>query len=67
MKRIINSFILGIIGLIFVFDTFAYILHNDTISEAVTGWLNQSTTNLVVFLAVCAVFIVHFVFGKYRD
>lgn len=67
MKRVINAFILGAIGIIFTFDTIAYITHNDTISEQVTTWLNQSTTNLVVFLALCAVFITHFVFGKYRD
>lgn len=67
MKRIINAFILGVIGLIFTFDTFAYVTHNDTISEQITSWLNQSTSNLIAFLALCAVFIVHFIYGKYRD
>lgn len=67
MKRVINAFILGVIGLIFIFDTIAYITHNDTISEQITGWINQSTANLAIFLGLCFVCIAHFVFGKYRD
>jgi len=67
MKRIINSFILGTIGLIFVFDTIAYVLHNDSISEQITGWLNQSTTNLAIFLAGVLLVCIHWIFGKYKD
>lgn len=67
MKRTINSFILGTIGLIFVFDTFAYIAHNDTISEQVTAWIDASTTNLVIFLAGVLLVCVHWIFGKYKD
>lgn len=67
MKRIINTFILATIGIIFVFDTFAYVTANDSISEQITGWINQSTANLGIFLGLCFVIIAHFVFGKYRD
>lgn len=67
MKRTINGFILGTIGVIFMFDFFAYALHNDSISEQITGWINQSTTNLYIFLSLMIVVGLHFIFGEYKD
>jgi len=66
MKRAINAFILGAIAIIFTFDVFAYILHNDTISEQITGWINQSTTNLWIFIGLVIIISTHFIFGKYE-
>ena len=66
-KRVINTFILGTIGVIFTFDTFAYLAHNDSISEQVTGWINQSVTNLVIFIGTVLVICCHFIFDKYKD
>lgn len=67
MKRAINSFILGTIAIIFTFDVFAYGLHNDTISEQITAWINQSTTNLWIFIGLVIIISTHFIFGKYND
>lgn len=67
MKRTINAFILGIIGLIFTFDTFAYLRQNDTISEQITGWIDKSTSHLVIFICLMVIVALHFIFGKYQD
>lgn len=67
MKRSINAFILGTIAIIFTFDVFAYAVHNDTISEQITGWINQSTTNLWIFIGLVIIISIHFIYGKYHD
>lgn len=67
MKRTVNAFILGAIAIIFTFDVFAYAVHNDTISEQITAWINQSTTNLVIFIGLVIIISTHFIFSKYND
>jgi len=67
MKRVINTFILAIIGVIFAFDSFAYALHNDSISEQITLWINASSQNFWVFIAIVIMICTHFIFGKYKD
>jgi hypothetical protein len=66
-KKAINGFILGAIGIIFLCDFIFYATNNDTISEQITYWINQSTTNLIIFLCVVILIVTHFVFGKYKD
>lgn len=66
MKRLINTFILGILGLIFVFDTFAYVTANDTISEQITSWINTGS-NIYIFCGIILIITAHFIFGKYKD
>lgn len=67
MKRFINGFILGTIGLIFISDLIFYVTNNDTISENITSWINQSVTNLIIFLVLSLLLITHFICGKYKD
>jgi len=67
MKRFINGFILGAIGVIFLSDVIFYASNNETISEQITAWINQSTTNLVIFVCLMVITGLHFIFGKYKD
>jgi hypothetical protein len=65
MKKVINAFVLGTLGVIFTFDTITYLLGNDTISEQITAWINDG--NELIFGGIVLVLITHFVFGKYKE
>jgi Na+/H+ antiporter NhaA len=63
-RKIVNTFILGGIGVIFSFDAVAYVFGNETISENITHWINDGNTG--IFWAIVIVLSTHFAFGKYK-
>jgi uncharacterized membrane protein YuzA (DUF378 family) len=66
--HITSAFILGTIGVIFSYDTIADIFGSHaTISEQITNWIDASKTNLVIFLSLCCVLCVHFIWGYYKN
>jgi hypothetical protein len=65
MKKIINTFILGGLGVIFLFDSVVYVIGDDTISEQITGWINNGNGH--IFWGLVAILCTHFVYGKYKD
>lgn len=65
ISEIIIATILGTIGFVFTIDCIFYIFKKNTISEQITGWINKSRTNLIIFLSIVAVICTHFIFSKY--
>lgn len=63
-RKIVNTFILGGIGVIFTFDAIAYVFGDETISENITHWINDG--NLPIFLGIVVVLSTHFIWGKYK-
>lgn len=63
LEQVIVAFILGTIGLIFSFDAVCYVVGRKTISGQVTKWINNSYTNLIIFVCIILVICVHFIFG----
>lgn len=61
ISTIIDSFILGIIGLIFTVDACFLIFGHDTISGEVGKWIKASWKNLVIFLVLALLLIIHFI------
>ena len=67
MKRIITSFILGSIGVIFLSDLFFYTIGHDTISQEITAWIDQGVSHLVIFIGIVLLISLHFIYGKYEN
>ena len=65
MKRLINTFILSALGLIFIFDAIAYSLSGYSISGEINLWINQSYSNLVIFFGIVIVLVAHFWLDRY--
>ena len=66
--HITSAFILGIIGVVFSYDFIADVFGSHaTISETITDWINGSVTNLIIFLSVCVVLCIHFIWGYYKN
>ena len=73
MEQVIVTFILSVIGIIFVFDAIVYATSSYkgkkalSISRNITEWINRSTANLVIFIGSVLLVCVHWIFGKYKD
>ena len=65
--HITSSFILGIIAVIFSYDTVAEVFgQHATISEVTTNWIDASPIHLVIFIGVVASLCTHFIWGYYN-
>ena len=66
-KHTTSAFILGILAVIFSYDTIADLFgQHATISEALTNWVNASLPNLIIFVSIIVVFSTHIIFGYYK-
>ncbi len=57
----IDTFILGAIGLIFTVDACFLVWGHDTISGEVGKWIKASWKNMVIFLVLAILLVVHFI------
>jgi uncharacterized membrane protein len=65
MKRLINTFILGAIAVIFLFDSIVYGSTGWSISGNINAWLNDSAWNMGMGVVITVGLFTHFAFGKY--
>lgn len=69
MKKpsITSMIILGFIGLIFSTDTVLLATGIPTISENMSGWIQASNGNLIIFVGGVALISAHWIFGYYKN
>jgi hypothetical protein len=64
-KHLINTFILGTIAAIFLFDAFIYGSSGWSISGNINAWLHDSMWNMGMGIVITIGLFTHFAFGKY--
>ena len=65
MKKIINTFILGAIAVIFLFDSIVYGTSGWSISGNINAWLHESLWNMGMGIVITTGLFLHFAIGKY--
>ena len=60
--HVIDTFILGAIGAIFLCDSFFLWIGHDTISGEINAWIREDWRNLLIFVSVVILLSLHFIF-----
>lgn len=65
-EHLTSILVLGTIAWIFGSDTFLLATGQPTYSEQITGWIQSSITNLVIFCGIILLICTHWIYGYYK-